>query len=100
MELRLIYFKQLKIKVKSKCCDFVLEFFAWLWAFERLQKLWYGSSHFCTDRYLDLGLRGLNLALRLVSGNLRDGACFKLDKQTWLWKKQSYTEDDFSKSTH
>ena len=30
-----------------------------------------------------------------VSGNSRDGACFKLDKQT-----QWYTEDDFSKSTH
>ena len=35
-----------------------------------------------------------------VSDNSRDGACFKLDKQTWRRKKQWYTEDDFSKSTH
>ena len=26
--------------------------------------------------------RWLNTVLRVVSGNLRDGACFKLDKQT------------------
>ena len=38
--------------------------------------------------------------MRAVSGNSRDGACFKLDKQTWRRKKQWYTEDDFSKSTH
>ena len=45
-------------------------------------------------------LRWLNTVLRAVSGNLPDGACFKLDKQTWRLKKQWYTDDDFSKSTH
>ena len=45
-------------------------------------------------------LRRLNIVSRAVSGNSRDGACFKLDKQTWRQKKQWYTEDDFSKSTH
>ena len=45
-------------------------------------------------------LRWLNTVLRAVSGNSRDGVCFKLDKQTWRRKKQWYTEDDFSKSTH
>ena len=32
----------------------------------------------CGDRRL--GLRWLNTVLRAVSGNSRDGACFKLDK--------------------
>ena len=32
-------------------------------------------------------LRWLNTVLRAVSGNSRDGACFKLDKQTWRRKK-------------
>ena len=32
-------------------------------------------------------LRWLNTVLRAVSGNLRDGACFELDKQTWRRKK-------------
>ena len=41
----------------------------------------------------------LNTILRAVSGNSRDGVCFKLDKQTWR-KKQWYTKDNFSKSTH
>ena len=36
-------------------------------------------------------LRWLNTVLRAVSGNSRDGACFKLDKQTWQRKKQCYT---------
>ena len=31
-------------------------------------------------------LRWLNTVLRAVSGNLRDGACFQLDKQTWRRK--------------
>ena len=35
-----------------------------------------------------------------VSSNSRDGACFKLDKQTWRRKTQWYREDNFSKSTH
>ena len=47
-----------------------------------------------------LHLRWLNTVLWAVSSNLRDGACFKLDKQTWQGKKQWYTEDNFSKSTH
>ena len=34
------------------------------------------------------------------SGNSRDGACFKLDELTRRRKKQSYTENDFSKSTY
>ena len=41
-----------------------------------------------------------NTVLRAVSGNSREGASFKLDKQTRRRKKQWYTEDDFSKSTH
>ena len=45
-------------------------------------------------------LRWLNTVLRAVSGNSRDGAYFKLDKQTWQRKKQWNTEDHFSKSTH
>ena len=47
-----------------------------------------------------LHLRWLNTVLWAVSSNSRDGACFKLDKQTWQVKKQWYTEDNFSKSTH
>ena len=42
----------------------------------------------------------LNTVLRAVSGNSREGASFKLDKQIWRRKKRWYTEDDFSKSTH
>ena len=38
----------------------------------------------------------LSTVLRAVSGNSREGASFKLDKQTWRRKKQWYTEDDFS----
>ena len=45
-------------------------------------------------------LRWPNTILRAVSGNLPDGACFKLEEQTWQQKKQWNTEDDFSKSTH
>ena len=36
-------------------------------------------------------LRWLNTVLQAVSGNSRDGACFKSDKQTWRRKKQWYT---------
>ena len=32
-------------------------------------------------------LRWLNTVLRAVSGNLRDGARFKLDRQTWRRKR-------------
>ena len=32
-------------------------------------------------------LRWLNTLLRAVSGNSREGVCFKLDKQTWRRKK-------------
>ena len=35
-----------------------------------------------------------------VNGNARDGACFKLEQTNMVAKKQWYTEDDFSKSTH
>ena len=42
----------------------------------------------------------LSTVLRAVSGNSREGASFKLDKQTWQRKQQWYTEDDFSKSIH
>ena len=45
-------------------------------------------------------LRWLNTVSQAVSGNSRDSVCFKLDKQTWWQRKQWYTEDDFSKSTH
>ena len=34
----------------------------------------------------------VNTVLRAISGYSRDGACFKLDKQTWQRKKQWYTE--------
>ena len=51
-------------------------------------------------RLFSLCLRWLNTVLRAVSGNSHEGACFKLDKQTWRRKKQWYTDDDFSKSTH
>ena len=44
-------------------------------------------------------LRWLSTILGAVSGNSRDGACFKLDKQTWRRKEQWYTHHDFSKST-
>ena len=47
-----------------------------------------------------LALRWLNTVLRAVSGNSRENACFKLDKQTWRRKKQWYTEHHFSKSIH
>ena len=37
----------------------------------------------------DCQLRWLNTVLLAVSGNSRDGACFKLDKQTWRRKSKS-----------
>ena len=40
------------------------------------------SSAFSPEKLL----RWLNTVLRAVSGNLRDGASFKLDKQTWRRK--------------
>ena len=58
----------------------------------------------CFRTFLVLGyfwtVRWLNTVLQVVSSNSCDGACFKLDKQTLWQKKQWYTEDDFSKSTH
>ena len=33
--------------------------------------------------YFAFNLRWQNTVLRAISSNLRDGACFKLDKQTW-----------------
>ena len=41
-------------------------------------------------------LRWLNTVLRAVSGNVRDGACFKIRHTNMAAKKQWYTEDDFS----
>ena len=42
-------------------------------------------------------LRWLNTVLWAVSGNLRDGACFKLDKQTW-WRKSNGTQKTISQN--
>ena len=50
--------------------------------------------------FRSIALRWPNTVLRAVSGNSSDGACFKLNKQTWRRKKQWYTDDNFSKSTH
>ena len=44
------------------------------------------------DKHQQPDLRWLNIVLWAVSDNSRDGACFKLDKQTWRRKKQWYTE--------
>ena len=44
-----------------------------------------------------IGLRWLNTVLRAVSGNLRDGACFKLDKQTWR-RKSNGTQKTISQN--
>ena len=45
----------------------------------------------------DVYLRWLNTVLRAVSGNSLDGACFKLDKQTWRWKKAMVHRRQFLK---
>ena len=45
----------------------------------------------------DYQLRWLNTVLRAVSGNSRDGACFKLDKQRWRRKSKS-TQKTISKN--
>ena len=42
-------------------------------------------------------LRWLNTVLRAVSGNLRDGASFKLDKQTWR-RKSNDTQKPISQN--
>ena len=42
-------------------------------------------------------LRWLNTALRVVSGNLRDWASFKLDKQTWR-RKSNDTQKTISQN--
>ena len=42
-------------------------------------------------------LRWLNTVLRAVSGNLRDGACFKLDRQTWR-RKSNGTQKTISQN--
>ena len=54
----------------------------------------------CFVANITLNLRWLNTVLQAVSSNSCDSACFKLDKPTRQRKKQWYTEDDFSKSTH
>ena len=42
-------------------------------------------------------LRWLSTVLRAVSDNLRDGACFKLDKQTWR-RKSNGTQKTISQN--
>ena len=42
-------------------------------------------------------LRWMNTVLRAVSGNLRDGACFKLHKQTWR-RKSNGTQKTISQN--
>ena len=42
-------------------------------------------------------LRWLSTVLRAVSGNSRDGACFKLDKQTWR-RKSNGTQKTISQN--
>ena len=42
-------------------------------------------------------LRWLNTVLQAVSGNSRDGACFKLDQQTWQ-RKSNGTQNTISKN--
>ena len=44
-----------------------------------------------------LDLRWLNTVLRAVSGNYRDGVCFKLDKQTWR-RKSNGTQKTISQN--
>ena len=51
----------------------------------------------CQQRPLVLPLRWLNTVLRAVSGNLRDGACFKLDRQTWR-RKSNGTQKTISQN--
>ena len=41
--------------------------------------------------------RWLKTVLRVVSGNLCDGVCFKLDKQTW-WEKSNGTHKTISQN--
>ena len=59
----------------------------------KLQYLYYYMRNFCTLIGLEqwyFYLRWLNTVLRAVSGNLRDGACFKLDRQTWRRKAMEH----------
>ena len=42
-------------------------------------------------------LRWLNTVLRAVSGNLRDGGCFKIDKQIWR-RKSNGTQKTISQN--
>ena len=45
----------------------------------------------------EVDLRWLNTVLQAVSGNARDGACFKLDKQTWR-RKSNGTQKTISQN--
>ena len=45
----------------------------------------------------DVYLRWLNTVLWAASGNLRDGACFKLEKQTWR-RKNNGTQKTISQN--
>ena len=47
----------------------------------------------------DIELKVAEHSLRAVSGNLRDGACFKLHKQTWR-RKSNGTQKTISQNLH
>ena len=52
----------------------------------------------CVDDQVPvLELRWLNTVLRVVSGNLRDGASFKLNSQTWR-RKSNGTQKTISQN--
>ena len=50
-----------------------------------------------SNQYFTSLLRWLNTVLRAVSGNSRDGGCFKLDKQTWR-RKSNGTQKTISQN--
>ena len=75
----------------SKCIPHlyrcVCSFQNWEYEFVLIRRAhtWSVSAHF-SGRIKKYLLRWLNKVLWAVSGNSRDGACFKLDKQTWCRK--------------
>ena len=59
---------------------------------ERDTSKYFYLSQVCLDvSHFYLLLRWLNTVLQAVSGNWRDGTCFKLDKQSW-WRKSNGTQ--------
>ena len=50
-----------------------------------------------SSKIVENTLRWLNTVLRAVSGNLRDGASFKLDKQIWR-RKSNDTQKPISQN--